>query len=362
LEIAMQTELAEYEDADEVVELDSSTALATLTASEIDVQIQTAKRYPRSIRAFKQQAMELACLDEQTAAGMFYVLPRAGKKIEGPSVRLAEVVGSSWGNLRYGARIVATDEKWVTAQGMCFDLEKNVAASVEVRRRITKKDGTRYDDDMVNVTANAACSVALRQAIFKVVPFALVKGIYEQAKLTSIGKATSVAEKRQAMVDWFKKTGATEAQLLAFLGHKGLEDVTLEDLVTLRGLATAIKDGETTLEDALRPPDGQAGSRVRKSDLGTEPETKHEPPHPAAPDTDPEIAYLERIRAELAGCTTQTECLAIDKREHGDRTPTEWSEQVHHLAAARQAEIAAARPHRKGKPEQAGLPLEGGAT
>src|SRR5690606_17376874 len=74
----------------------SGGALSELTRAEIDMQIATAKRYPRSLTQFKESAMEMACLDEETAASMFYVLPRDGKKIEGPSVRLAEVVGSAF--------------------------------------------------------------------------------------------------------------------------------------------------------------------------------------------------------------------------------------------------------------------------
>ena len=69
--------------------------LSVLSRAEIDVQITTAKRYPRSVTAFRREAEEMATLDEETAGSMFYVLPRAGKNIEGPSVRLAEIVGSA---------------------------------------------------------------------------------------------------------------------------------------------------------------------------------------------------------------------------------------------------------------------------
>jgi hypothetical protein len=227
-------------------------ALGALNRAEIDVQITTAKRYPRSIVAFRRQALEMATLDEETAGSMFYTLPRSGKTIEGPSVRLAEVVGSAWGNLRYGARVLELGEKFLTAQGACFDLEKNIAIQVEVRRRITDKQGRRYNDDMLTVTANAACSIALRQAIFKVVPFAYVKGVYDEAKLVSIGKTLTMEQRRTRALEWFSKVGATEPKVLALLGRKGIEDITVEDLVSLQGLKTAIKDGDTTVDDAFR--------------------------------------------------------------------------------------------------------------
>lgn len=246
-------------------ELDTS-ALSAYVAAEIDVQIATAKKYPRSITRFKRAAMELACLDEETAASMFYKLPRDGKKIEGPSVRLAEIVGSSWGNLRYGARVISIDDRFLTAQGACHDLETNNAATVEIRRRITKKDGKRYSDDMIQTTANAACSIALRQAIFKIVPFALIKDIYQRAKETSVGKAGSTVENRRRLFDWFIKAGADDKSVLAYLGKSSLDDVNMDDMIDLKGLITAIKDGEVTIEEALAVR-GKNGSNVSASDL-----------------------------------------------------------------------------------------------
>ena len=253
-------ELVEYGTA-------SHSALMDMERAQIDAAVSTAKKYPRSIKEFKRKAMEMACLDEETAGSMFYAIPRGGKNIEGPSVRLAEVVGASYTNLRYGARIVGTDDKFVTAQGMCFDVENNTSVSVEVKRRITDKKGRRFNDDMIQVTSNAACSIALRQAMFKVVPFAFVKPIFQEAKLCSIGKAKSTKERRNSMLDWFKKTGATEAQVLLVVGKKGVDDLTTDDLILLRGLATAIKDGETTIEEALTPPDGTAGAKAQQSPL-----------------------------------------------------------------------------------------------
>jgi hypothetical protein len=262
---AIEPELMD-EDSREVPS--DNTALTALARGEIDIQISTAKKYPRSITKFKRSCEQLACLDEDTAASMFYKLPRGGKQIEGPSVRLAEVVGSTWTNLRYGARIVETGERFITAQGACHDLETNNAITVEIKRRITDKYGKRFNDDMIQVTGNAACAIALRQAIFKIVPFALVKDIYEKAKLTSIGKSVPISIQRAKAIDWYIKAGATEAQVLEFLGRQSVEDVSVDDLITLRGLVTAIKDGDTTIEQALNvePPEPPKKSRSKPLD------------------------------------------------------------------------------------------------
>lgn len=251
----------------ELIEVKHST-IAELNRSEIDIQISTAHAYPRSIKEFKRKAMELATLDEDTAGSMFYVLPRAGKKIEGPSVRLAEVVGSAFGNLRYSARVVSVDREFITAQGMCHDLEGNNAACIEIKRRITDKNGRRYNADMIQTTGNAACAIALREAIFKVVPRALFKDVYEQARLTSVGKNKPMVQRRHDALDWFKKAGATEADVLAFLDRPGVDDITIDDLIQLTGVRTSIKDGDISIEDALKPREEVGeGSKVAASNL-----------------------------------------------------------------------------------------------
>jgi hypothetical protein len=267
----MSTDQLESIDGDLItITNDATSVLSTLSKAEIDVQISTAKHWPRSVKQFRQQALELATLDEETAASCFYALPRGGKKIEGPSTRLAEIAVSCWGNVRVAARVVSVDDRTITAQGVCYDLEKNLCVSVDVQRRITDKHGRRYNDDMIAVTGMAACSIAYRNAVFRVIPFAFVKPIYEQAKLASIGKASTMQELRDKCMDFFRKAGATDEQVLAAIGRVGMDDVTLDDLQTLRGYATAIKDGEATVDEVLLPVDQQSGrpKQVRHSKAG----------------------------------------------------------------------------------------------
>jgi hypothetical protein len=316
----------EYEDRPaEIVPL---TAIDAITRSEIDIQIATAKRFPRSIAAFLQQAREMATLDEETAASMFYVLPRAGKKIEGPSVRLAEIVGSAWGNLRYGARVVEIGATHVTAQGACFDLEKNIAANIEVRRRITNKDGRRYNDDMIGTTCNAAASIALRQAIFKVIPFTYVKAIYEDARTISIGKALTMEQRRARAFEWFAKLGVSEAQVLTMLEQKGIEDVTTEDLIVLTGLRTAIKDGETTVAEAFAA-DGAMASGLAPTGSKAEQVLARirKPNGPAAKaEVKEEAAKTEEVMARVEGAPAtihvpETKLVGVSMVERPDPAP-----------------------------------------
>ncbi len=243
----MATEQPPSGNGDDGIEVESGGVLATLSAAEIDVQIKTAKAYPRSIKEFRRQAMELATLDEETARSMFYVIPRDGRKIEGPSIRMAEVAASAWKNLRIGGRIIDIGAEFVTAQGMAFDLESNLASTIETRRRILDKYGRRYSTDMIGTTANAAMAIAVRNAIFKVIPFALLKGVFEEAKKVSTGKNLTMEQKRTKAIEAFTRDiKAAPADVFRVVKRKGIEDVSLDDLITLNGIYTAIKDGEPT--------------------------------------------------------------------------------------------------------------------
>jgi len=244
------------------MDVDSST-IALLNKSEIDQQIATAHRYPRSIKAFRNEALAMVTLTEEVAAECIYSLPRGGKVIEGASARFAEVIASAWGNSRAGARVVNDQGNFVTAQGVFHDLEKNVAITYEVQRRITDKQGKRFNDDMIVVTANAACSIALRNAILKGVPKAFWSDMYEAARKTVMGDFATLANRRANAIAKFQPYGVLPEQIFATLGIQGIEDITIEHIATLVGIMTAIKDGDTTPEQAFAPAETQSTSKKK---------------------------------------------------------------------------------------------------
>lgn len=236
----------------------SMTVCEAQERAQTDIQIATAKRYPRgSLAKVKQRMLDFATLDMDTAMGCFYTLPPRrggdGKAIVGPSARLAEIAVTCYGHIKAAARIVANDGKFITAQGVCHDLENNVAVSVEVKRRITNKEGRTFSDDMQVVTGNAACSIALRNAVFKVVPMALIKPVYDAARKVAIGDIQTLAARRVEAFKYFIALGVTKEKVCAGIGVATIEEVNLDKLELLIGLATAIKDGDTTVEEAFAP-------------------------------------------------------------------------------------------------------------
>lgn len=241
-----------FEDT-EIIEVRETNALPSILKAEIDIQISTAKAYPRDIAKFKKKAVSMACLDRETAETCFYSLPRGGKTITGPSVRLAEIVLSAYGNLRAAANVIANDRKTVTARAMCHDLESNTCIAIEVKRKITDKHGRTYTEDMQVVTGNAACAIALRNAIFKVIPMAFTKDIYDNVRRVAAGNLTDLNTRRKNAIEHFKHMGVTEDRIFAVIEVSDIEGIDLEKLLVLIGLSNALRDGDTSIEEAFPP-------------------------------------------------------------------------------------------------------------
>lgn len=238
----------------------SGDALSAITRAEIDMQVATARRYPRVLSKVKQDMLSFATLDEETAQSCFYTLPRGGKSIQGPSIRLAEIAISCYGNLKAGSRPIQTvttgDNPHVIVQAVAFDMERNTSISIEKRGRIfAKKDkGGGYkkiDEDDINLAVNRCSAIALRDAVYKVVPMALIRPVFLEAKRVAVGDVKSLAAKREKVIERLKQMGATEDRILAVVEARKIEDITLDKLETLIGLGTALKDGETSLEEAF---------------------------------------------------------------------------------------------------------------
>lgn len=291
----------------EVVTAEAGT-LAVLSGAEIDRQIATARQYPRSVKRFINEAQQLVTLNEDVAAECVYALPRGGKTIEGPSARFAEIMAHAWGNARAGSRVVDEQGDFVTAQGVFHDLEKNVAITYEVKRRIIDKRGRRYDADMIGVTANAACSIALRNAVLKGIPKALWTSLYQDARQVIMGDSKTLANRRADALAYLQKFGATEQMVLDLLELNGVEDITLDHLVVLRGLATAIRDGDTTVEQAFKstgtvenaPETDALNESLRKQEPTKPAPAPTSPPPPAASGAPTEAEIFEQMDDVIA--------------------------------------------------------------
>jgi hypothetical protein len=240
-----------------VSELQNADVVYSQDKATIDMQISTAKAYPRNVKRALDNSIIMATMDTETAQTCSYSLPRGGKTISGASVHLAKILAQNWGNLRVEAKVISIEPKQITSQAVAFDLENNLAIKVEVKRSIVDRTGKRFNDDMIVVTGNAGNSIALRNAILSVIPKAIVDKVYNEAKnkiTGDISDKTKLMAKRKQVLDGFKDVyGVSEAEVLKVIGKASIEHIDSDNIVTLIGIAQAIKDGDTSVDDMFRP-------------------------------------------------------------------------------------------------------------
>lgn len=230
----------------------------TVNKAELDTQINTAKAFPRNIDQCIGEAISIIKGDKETAESCFYCLPPRKNKdgtksepIKGPSVRLAEIIAYCWGNLHAGTRETGNDSRFITVEAVCWDLQKNIKISTEVKRSIRTKDGRPYGADMQAVTSNAGASIALRNSIFRVIPKHIINNLYNQAMSTAVGDSKSLSETRAKILANFAKSGIDKERILTFFQKSSVEDLTKEDVTQLIGIRTSIMEGRLTKDNCF---------------------------------------------------------------------------------------------------------------
>lgn len=238
-------------DAQSIIQLDA------IEKANVDTQVSTAKQYPRDITRALNNSIVMATIDQQTAQTMGYALPRGGKPITGPSVHLAKLIVSNWGNIRAEAKVVQITDSQVVSRGTCWDLENNVATAFEVRRSIKGKNGQRFTDDMITVVGNAANAIAYRNAVFSVIPKAITDKVYQAAQHCITGDLSDDAKLLQRRTQCLKffndEYGITEAEVVKLCGKQTVNQIRGEEIALLIGIYQSLKDGDTTVDEIMKP-------------------------------------------------------------------------------------------------------------
>jgi len=239
----------------EPITVESVSVIEAQSKAEIEIQISTAKRYPRDITRGVNNVIAYVTKDKEFAKTCVYSLPRAGKEITGPSVHLARFLASEYGNIMIDSKIIDIGDTMITAQSTVRDLQNNLTERFEVKRRITDKRGQRYADDMIIVTCNAALAIAARNAILHVIPAQYINAVYKAAQKAVIGDMSTeqLLLKRRAEIlqGYYDTYGVTEAEILSTLEIETVNQIKEVQILQLIGLAQAIKDGDTTVAEAF---------------------------------------------------------------------------------------------------------------
>jgi hypothetical protein len=242
----------------ETLEIITDSALIQQIKAETDIAIETAKKYPRAIEKVKANVLAYATCDEDTARSCFYKKPvdNKGTLVEGPSIRLAEIVAATYRNIKYGSRVIEITERWIKVQGIAMDLENNISYSVEIERSIWSDKGSyRYSQNLIETTTKAAAAIAIRDAIYKVVPMGIFNAEMKKIKEVAVGKNSGVPMESRVnkAIESFKTFGIDEQKILMRLDIVSRAAINEDHLETLIGLYNGIKDKEFTAEEAFVP-------------------------------------------------------------------------------------------------------------
>lgn len=256
--------------------------------ANVDSQVATAKQYPRSIKRSIDNSIVIATMDAETAQSCGYALPRGGKPITGPSVHLAKIIVSNWGNMRTESKVVQITDKQIISRGTAWDLETNVASAFEVRRNIVDSKGKRFSDDMITVTGNAANSIAYRNAVFSVIPRAMVDKVYKAAQkyiTEDLSDEEKLIKRRTDAINYFNdEYGITEAEVIKLCGKHTVQQIKANEIALLLGMVQSLKDGDTTVDELMNPIRESKEARNSKlADIAAKAAGVKEQPQPEQP-------------------------------------------------------------------------------
>lgn len=294
MSVGHEVELLMGEDGSQgaVVKRREETVYGIQIRTEIESAYVYAKHNPRSEAEFLRKATELCTINEQVAAECMFALPRAGKMIEGPSIRFAEILFAVYKNCKVEAYIVEETEKEVIAKATFVDLQNNAWSTGDASRSILDKHGRKFNEDMIRTTKSAAKNIAKRNAIFAAIPQAIWLGVWKESRKAAIGDAKTLVNKRADMLSYFQKMGVTQEMILATFELKGIEDIGLDELARLKAMANNVKEGEQTVEELFIMPEkvtpGKGTSGLKdKLTAKKEPEKKPEPEKAKEPEQVP---------------------------------------------------------------------------
>ena len=247
----MSTELATIDQPTLPAPVASGDGITAIAKAEIDSQVSTAKKYPRDVSQAIARAKGLATINTETAARMFYCLKQDGQDVEGPSVRLAEIFFSVYGNLTCGAKVVEITGSHVVVMGFAHDMETNCKVASEEIASIVGKNGRRYSERMVVTTAKAAMAKARRNALLQVIPRVFVDQVMRAAMRVAAGEDRPKVDRWRDIAARFAQHGVTDRQALQLIGKTGFAEMTDKDFASLESCLALIIDGEETIDSLL---------------------------------------------------------------------------------------------------------------
>jgi hypothetical protein len=187
-------------------------------AQEVQAAMVIAKKFPRDEIESYNRIMK-ACERPSLAEQAEYTFPRGGETVNGPSIRLAEVLARCWGNIDFGITELEQRPGESTMMAYAWDLETNTRQSrifTQKHERRTKRAGiVKLDDprDIYELTANNGAR-RVRACILGIIPGDVVDAAVAKCRETlKKGGGKPLEDKVRDMIVAFSKLGVTKEMM-----------------------------------------------------------------------------------------------------------------------------------------------------
>jgi len=276
--------------ANALVEAESAKAI-----QEIQASMTIAKRFPRDQRLVVDNILN-ACQRPTLAGTALYSYSRGGTEINGPSIRLAEAIAQSWGNMQFGLRELSSQNGMSTIQAYAWDVQNNTRQEKTFQvphTRYTRAGGAQALKDPRDIYEQVANQGArrLRNCILGVIPGDVVEAAVLECEKTQKATIDVTPEAIKNMVSAFEDEFGVPQELIEKRVQKRIEAIVPGQMLSLRRIFQSLRDGMSKPSDWFEMNDPQAGPTTKTSSLTSEikPKAEQEPePEKEAPPSEPD--------------------------------------------------------------------------
>lgn len=267
----------------------SSQAVAMQARAQVEARYIMAIQRPRDMDRVRVTMLKESARPSFAAVAR-YSKPIGGSSVEGFSIRFAEAVLRSIGNVHVESVTLYDDAEKRIVRVSATDLEvnltlnKDITINKTVERRKVREGQTvitsrlntggqrvyivEATEDDLAVKEAALTSKALRQLALRLIPGDILDECLTKVEETLRNRdAKDPDTEKKKLADAFAALGVTPDQLAELLGHK-LEQIVPAELKTLREIYTAIKDGDATWFEYI---DAKRGERAAAATPATSP-------------------------------------------------------------------------------------------
>lgn len=249
-----------------VAESDTARAIA-----EVQAALVVARATPRDPIVAMDRILN-ACTRPSLANAATYVFSRGGTEITGPTIRLAEAIAQSWGNLQYGIRELSQKNGVSTVAAYAWDVETNTRREVVFQvalKRDTKKGSYALKDsrDIYELVANQGAR-RLRSCILSIIPGDVVEAALSQCEATQRAHVDMSPEALANLVKAFEQFGVTKAQIEKRIQRR-LDTILPAQVMKLRDIYRSLRDGMSTPDEWFEPEETATAATPKAAEKGS---------------------------------------------------------------------------------------------